>query len=590
VKLVPLVVAGLLGGVAVGAFPIAKPTIGTAVRETVTSALQDDSSATHKLASYADAVSITDLHEGGVSHFLGPTISVRTNRAGEAVELSLIVDTDGKVVSATRKSGPKEFYVEAERLARTVRFMPFRRGGIPVAAKIDPFFVPIYPPERRPDYPVAFPNVKNWDSLVISMTRGPAGGGFVTQVEIRANGTVTYDGWMGSHRASIPSARVKVLVDQMRRHGFFWLHDSYASSWSDQASATIRVSFDGRTKTVVDYAGRDDGMPDAVIDIERAIDQAVDVDRWEKGNSETGPSLAAENWDFKARNYANSVMLAMVARRGSVGALRDLIALGAPLDAGALVAAAKRGEPEMLGVLLDQPSKWSAAALGEALVAAAEKPNKEMVLTLLWQNADPRYQNGKEWYSKTPLMAACNAGSQEVTEFLLRWVSKRMGTSNKIPVDAEISPAELSAFVNLRDINGKTALFWAIDGKWEPEGAPKSDRRRLVQTLMKAGALISARDKEGNTPLIVSSLYPGITADLIAAGAKVNARNKGGRTALMESFVSANTLTLLQAGADPHLKDNEGRTALELSMEYGGRETTTVLREWLEDHPPPASK
>ena len=75
---------------------IAEPGIGVAVRDLAIRALTRDGTATPVASrSLQTTVQVSDLHEGGISHFLGPTISVRTKGAtwdSESITLSLVVD------------------------------------------------------------------------------------------------------------------------------------------------------------------------------------------------------------------------------------------------------------------------------------------------------------------------------------------------------------------------------------------------------------------------------------------------------------------------------------------------------------------
>lgn len=140
VKLVQAIGAVLIGVVIGAAVLIAEPRIGVMLRDVAARAFSKHEPPTlAKLPDYAGAVLVTDLREGGVSHFLGPTISIRTTKSVEfhsGITLRLIVDQSGTVVSAEAKAGLKEFFAEAERLAKTIKFIPFRRGRPLVASRI----------------------------------------------------------------------------------------------------------------------------------------------------------------------------------------------------------------------------------------------------------------------------------------------------------------------------------------------------------------------------------------------------------------------------------------------------------------------
>ncbi len=94
--------------------------------------------------------------------------------------------------------------------------------------------------------------------------------------------------------------------------------------------------------------------------------------------------------------------------------------------------------------------------------------------------------------------------------------------------------------------------------------------------LLQSSADANARDRDGNTPLILAAA--GRWADglqlLIAVHADVNRRNNGGETALIKA-VQVNDADgakrLLDAGANPDLTDNlAGRSARDYAAQRGG--------------------
>ena len=137
---------------------------------------------------------------------------------------------------------------------------------------------------------------------------------------------------VGKHKAKISPAVVQQLVETFRRADYFWLFDEYRYSVTDNPSTVTSISFDGRSKTVFDYVGLEEGMPTAVRDLEKEIDRTIDAARWLKGDGETAASLVAEGWNFKDEScYAQSI-LPGVAHYGTRQAVRDLILAGAPVN------------------------------------------------------------------------------------------------------------------------------------------------------------------------------------------------------------------------------------------------------------------
>ncbi|OXV05085.1 hypothetical protein Egran_07147 [Elaphomyces granulatus] len=106
-----------------------------------------------------------------------------------------------------------------------------------------------------------------------------------------------------------------------------------------------------------------------------------------------------------------------------------------------------------------------------------------------------------------------------------------------------------------------TLATYAPDTSWEP----------LAQRILAQGAELEARNRYGETPLMIaaSSGYrlPGLVGILVAAGADVNARSVHGYTALWKA-VSYRTAPLpivqllIAAGADVNACDKEGWSVL----------------------------
>lgn len=94
-----------------------------------------------------------------------------------------------------------------------------------------------------------------------------------------------------------------------------------------------------------------------------------------------------------------------------------------------------------------------------------------------------------------------------------------------------------------------------------------------VATLLRGGANVNARDAEGNTPLILASLYSGAECVelLLENGADVNAANKAGATALVRAATDAKKVRLLlDAGGDARAKTSLGNDALILAARKPG--------------------
>jgi len=524
---------------------------------------------------------VDDVGKGDVDHFEGVTRTLRRPNASEQmgtwVSLELIVTPDGKVASATPTFGPKQFYADAVALALTWKLVPFRRNGQPVWARVSNAGVGIYAPERRNDYPVPFPALHNSSSVKITLERTACFGECpIYRTEVRGDGTVEYDGEgfvvvAGKHRAKVPIAVVKHLVDEFRKADFFSLLPRYVSQVTDNPTYRIGISFDGYASEVQDYVGEPAGMPSIIRRLEDEVDRALDTKRWTRGNRQTVPSLIAEDWDFKANTCANTSLVAGAARYASVDVVRALLAQGAPVHiqcgergygtsrTPALQSAVEHNDEVMVDALLETKAQRYDDDFERALVEAARQGNEELIDRLKFSNLrGPRnfhIENGE-----TLLMAAAESCMPHVVENAL-----------------------FKADVNAADEKGKTALFYAIGSS----GAygKGHDCAATVKTLLDAGAKIDL-SSDGETPLMANLSDPKIAKILIAAGADVNARNELGWTALMSSFDAGLTRALLEAGADPWIVDNDGKNALQHAKEAGGSqaESARVLEAWMKDH------
>jgi ankyrin repeat protein len=121
-----------------------------------------------------------------------------------------------------------------------------------------------------------------------------------------------------------------------------------------------------------------------------------------------------------------------------------------------------------------------------------------------------------------------------------------------------LKEALLNMDANARDPNtDSTAL----------EQAVRNGNREMVQLLLWSKADVNARDRSGQTVLMLldEDATTDIVWDLLNAGAKVNLRDHDGDTALSEIAMVNNTevmKTLLDAGAKVNAVNNEGESAL----------------------------
>jgi ankyrin repeat protein len=212
-----------------------------------------------------------------------------------------------------------------------------------------------------------------------------------------------------------------------------------------------------------------------------------------------------------------------------------LIALGAPVAANAdlyqttnpydvvktaLDSAVVRGDPEILKILLEARAKWTREQLGEALLSAAERGKADLAAALIGSGADPAYARPNPHPGKG--RGNFKGPGQDGRTVLMNAV--RSGTLTLVKSILERKPN-----VNAGEEFGWTALHFAA----EPydtrfKDPPTTDRVKIVELLIAAGATPDARTDAGDTPVTVCQRYADVCATLVkAAAAKPVAETKG---------------------------------------------------------------
>ncbi|HKV42790.1 MAG TPA: TonB family protein [Blastocatellia bacterium] len=489
-------------------------------------------------------------------------------RKEENLWLRVTVDTTGAVTGAYAPaeqpygaSFATDTLREAERLIRTSHYRPFKRGGRAVPATFEDCIV-VLPPEKKPSAHVAFPKVKDWNSIHITLLRGSCIGECPSySVEIRGNGTVLYSGdgpyvaFTGRHRGVISKDAVRELVKRFRDTDYFSLDDKYSIDPRDHTSVDITsIEIAGVRKQVTDDQGLQAGMPMEVVDLEKEIDRVSRSERWVTGNAETVPALKAEHFDFKSAEAATA--LVRVSRNGSSEAVRDLIAAGVqPVIKGskesAMLAAARRGNVEMLSALLDAGAGRDVPMVNQSLLAVAQSGNVEALKLLLRSGADIKALDSE---GNTVLMLAAASGVPAIVKEAL---------SHGLDVNAVQNPAGAK---ERQATFARTALMVAVSqcacGDPDPEGV---DRAEVVRLLLAAGADVNARDLFRDTALMLCTPRIDIAGILIKAGADINAANLAGATALSNSKDADFQNLLADHGA--RKSDQKAGTAVTLKVE-----------------------
>lgn len=203
--------------------------------------------------------------------------------------LHVVVNISGQVESAKvwniESPGEKWATDEVEAAERLQRFRPFTRFGRRVRATFDDM-VWLVPPIEWLSPHVAFPEISNWDTLRIKLTRSVCYGMCPAySIEVHGNGEVLFAGKAnvpteGRSHGHVSRETVAKLVARFREVDYFSLKDEYVAMVTDNPTCTTSIQFDGVAKSVKDYVGFAAGMPEVVWQVEHDIDQIARDQKW----------------------------------------------------------------------------------------------------------------------------------------------------------------------------------------------------------------------------------------------------------------------------------------------------------------------
>ncbi|RYG43311.1 hypothetical protein EON68_00610 [archaeon] len=269
----------------------------------------------------------------------------------------------------------------------------------------------------------------------------------------------------------------------------------------------------------------------------------------EKGHLAATKALIEAGADVNAHDDGDNGVtpLRRAAACGHIQIIEALVAANASLDwasntgNNALHDAAWNGRSDAIRALVKAGAKidsrdnhhWT------ALHYAADHGRTDAMKTLIELGADPNAKSRDRW---TPLRLAAKGGHVEPVQVLLEAKAKFLMDDE----EENYKQSPLHAAARLRDV---------------------AERQATVSTLIAAHADLSAKDKEGWTPVHCAAAngHADTLRALIEAGANVDAADNHGLSPLREAAAAGHTAAvgaLIEAHADVNAKCKQGYTPL----------------------------
>jgi hypothetical protein len=159
-------------------------------------------------------------------------------------------------------------------------------------------------------------------------------------VTIAGDGKVSYTGRdhvlvTGEHASMVPKADVQELVTAVRESDFTDL----AQTRPGVMRFTLTVSVGTERASASGEALLGPGVRDTLGRLATSVLETSGAARWITGNDETIPALQAEKWDFKSTDPQHASLLVAASSAGNLALVKQLLALGAPVNARGLLGA-----------------------------------------------------------------------------------------------------------------------------------------------------------------------------------------------------------------------------------------------------------
>ncbi|OYU02638.1 MAG: hypothetical protein CFE36_04160 [Sphingomonadaceae bacterium PASS1] len=375
-----------------------------------------------------------------------------------------------------------------------------------------------------PDYKVTIDGQGN----VVFTTRPPLDGGdsavhreFSISTGVRVSGT---------YRTVVSKADVVTLLQKFKAADFFSLKDEYSAAVTDNPTYILSIDTGNGRKTVVDYVGKEAGMPAVVTTLQEAVDRVAGTERWINGLPSVIPILKAANADF--HGIIGLELMDAAAERGDLATLRKLKTMGAPLFGDGptpLNSAIYEKQNAVVDWLIDNGALDQKGAYEQALQTSVSKRNHTAFDAVL----QARVQNGISKNLATKLLQSA-AGNADLKIVNLMLANGANSNGDKGAPGLPDPP-----------------LFDAANGiRSDEQGSSMEERRQVVRRLLDAGADIKYCLNNYCSSVLWGVSDREIAKMLLNAGADPNFRDSDGEHILFNVSDEQVALLLIQSGAD----------------------------------------
>jgi ankyrin repeat protein len=336
----------------------------------------------------------------------------------------------------------------------------------------------------------------------------------------------------GIHKTKIDPKEVNQLLDQFREARFFSLRDEYRAEVTDNPTYVVRIDTGNGKKSVVDYVGKEAGMPHSVTALQEAIDAAAGTDRWIEGTPQAIPLLQKKGADFRGVLGLN--LMDAAAERNDVETMKRLKALGAPIFLSEwpnpLRTAIGKGNGDAIKWLIFHGAIADKAQWKSALQEAVDSDNHFAFRALyLPRRSDPI---DSAFATKLLTSAASNADPEIVREMLKRGANANGDKANRNPTSAP-------------------PIFEAANGLLSNDhNHPAFDRRSVIRQLLDADADIEHCRNGYCDSVLWAVSDPGVARLLLDAGADPDFKDDEGEHILFSIDDENVALLIISRGAN----------------------------------------